>query len=282
MIHFHTTRSTEHSFQEDIVKIMDFQSVNLLNVRINMISGNLFPMTTDNSRFSIGWKIYSAFIWLIITVIVVSFVFGFVIVSKRKAISEGMIGTVFCIEMFFIIMRIHTNKDLVVQLIQKINDILRVQNETMECVVLTSLKLMHSPFKYYWMSGITTVIIWIGMPLTAVFKKNSFFYEDYRLPFIISKQPFSKEIFLLGGLLLILCSVFVMLKKAAADIYMLNFVMLTTAQYRYIAVKLEKIFQEENSQDERDNSQKENCPRTDSWAETEMKAICRHHSIVIQ
>lgn len=261
---------------------MDFQSVNLLNMRINMISGNLFPMTTDNSRFSIGWKIYSAVIWLMIIVIVIGFLFGFMIVSKRKAISDGMIGTVFCMEIFFIIVRIHANKDLVVQLIQKMNDILHVQDETMKCVIMASLKLMHSPFKYYWMSGVTTVIIWIGMPLQAVFRKSSFFYEDFRLPFAISKQPFSTEIFLLGGFLLLLCSVYVIIKKAAADIYMLNFVMLMTAQYRYIAVKLEKIFREGNLQNKRDNSQKENCPRTDSWAETEMKTICRHHRIVVQ
>lgn len=258
---------------------MDFQSVNPLNVRINLISGNLFPMTTDNSRFPIGWKIYSAVIWLMTSVIVVAFFFGFITVSKKKAISDGMIGTVFTIEVFFMVLCIHTHRDLVVRLIQNINDILRVQDETMKCVLMASLKLMHSPFRFYWLSGVTTVIIWICMPLTTIFKKSSFFYEDYRLPFAISKQPFSMEIFLMGGLLLAVCSVYIIVKKAAVDIYMLNFVMLLTAQYRYIAVKLEKIFREENSQDE--------CDKTDhlgidSWAEMEMKAVCRHYSTVVE
>lgn len=244
-----------------------------------MLSGNLFPMATDNSRFSIGWKIYSTVVWLMILTIVIAFLFGFNMVSKMKAISDGMIGTVFIIEVFFMVVCIHTRRDLIVQLIRNMNDLLRIQDATMRCVVMASLKLMHSPFKFYWLSGVTTVTIWIGMPLTAVFRKRSFFYEDYRLPFAISKQPFSTEIFLFGGLLLLLCSVYIIIKKAAVDIYMLNFVMLMTAQYRYIAVKLDKLFREKNSQDKCDNSQKK---KTDLWAEIEMKAICRHHNTVVQ
>lgn len=261
---------------------MDFQSVNLLNIRVNLISGNLFPMTTDNSRFSIVWKIYSAVTWLITVAVTIGFFFGLFSVSKKKAIIDGMIGTVYTIEVFFMVAYIHMHRDLAVQLIRNINDILRVQDETMRCVVMASLKLMHSPLKFYWMSSIITTIIWISMPLMAVLKRTSFFYEDYRLPLVISQQPFSTEIFFLGTLLLIFCSMYVIVKKIAVDIYMLNFVMLMTAQYRYITVKLENVFREGNSQDKHDNFKKESHPGTDSWVETEMKEICRHHNSVIQ
>lgn len=82
--------------------------------------------------------------------------------------------------------------------------------------------------------------------------------------------------------MLVFCSVYVIIKKAAVDIYMLNFVMLMTAQYRYIAVKLEKLFREENLQNKRDNTQKKSHFGTDSWAEAEMKAICRHYNTVVR
>jgi len=121
------------------------------------------------------------------------------------------------------------------------------------------------------------------MPLSAAFKKSSFLYEDYRLPFAISKQPFSREIFLLGSLLLSFCSVYVIGKKVAVDIYTLNFVMLMTAQYRYIAVKLERLFRKKNLQDKRVNFQTDPWYfETDLWTETEMKAICQHHITVVQ
>ncbi|XP_011640438.1 uncharacterized protein LOC105429268 [Pogonomyrmex barbatus] len=246
-----------------------------------MISGNLFPMTADNSSFRIGWKIYSAVIWLILIIIVIGFFFGFMLVPKAKAISDGMIGTVFIVEVFFMVVRIHTKRNLVKKFIQNMNDILHVQDETMRHIVISSLKLMHSPFKFYWLSGIITSTIWIGVPFTSVFKKSSFFYEDFRLPFAISKQPFSTEIFLLGEIMLTICSIFIVGKKVAVDIYMLNFVLLMTAQYRYIAMKLENIFQEEYSEDNYNNSQQKHRPKTKSWAETEIKAVCRHHNTVV-
>jgi len=204
-------------------------------------------------------------------------------VSKKKAISDGMIAFVFIIEVYFMVIRIHSHRNLVVQLIQNMNDILRVQDETMKCVVIASLKLMNSPSKFYYMSGIITAIIWIVMPLSAAFKKSSFLYEEYRLPFAFSKQPFSMEIFLLGGLLMSVCTVYVVGKKVAVDIYMLNFVMLMTAQYRYIAMKLERLFRKENLQDKRVNFQTDPWYfGTDLWTETEMKAICRHHNNVVR
>ncbi|KAL0114635.1 hypothetical protein PUN28_011736 [Cardiocondyla obscurior] len=261
---------------------MDFQSVNPLNVRINLISGNLFPMTTDNTRFPVVWKIYSAFVWFVISVIVIGYFFGLVNVSKRKAISDGMIGTVFIVEVFFMVARIHMRKNLVLQLIQNMNEILRVQDETMRRTVIKSLKLMHSPFKFYWLSGAVTAIIWIIVPVGTVFKRNFFFYEDYRLPFAISKQPFSTEIFLIGNLLLVFCSVYVLIKKAAVDIYMLNFVMLMTAQYQYISLKLKEVLRKEYSPNKLDETKRTNYSEIDFERKMEIKRICRHHSTVIR
>lgn len=262
---------------------MDFQSVNLMNMQLNLISGNLFPMTTDNNaRVSIGWKIYSVIIGLMTAATIVSFWIGFIVVPKRKALSEGSIGIVYTSEVFFMVLRIHTHRNLIVKLIQHINDTLRIEDETMKHVVKASLKLMHTKyFHFYWISTVLTMVIWIVMPLPAKLKKTSFRYEDYRLPFAISTQPFSMDIFLLGNLCMIIGCTYVVLIKIAVDIYMLNFVMLMTAQYRYIAIKLQNVFREQNSQDKYDHFGKYHLG-TDSWAEREIKVICRHYNTVIR
>ncbi|XP_050463998.1 uncharacterized protein LOC126858036 [Cataglyphis hispanica] len=262
---------------------MDFQSVNLLNVQINIFSGNLFPMTADDSRFSIGWKIYSIITWSINISMNILFFFGFTKVSKEKVISDGMIGIVILVEVCFIFTRIYACRDLVVQFIKKINDILRVQDETMKCIVMATLKLMHSPLKFYWMSSMITVTMWTGMPLIMIFKKNSFFYEDYRLPFVITEQPFSMKIFALGSLCQMLSSIIIIMKKAAADIYMMHLVLLMTAQYRYVAVKLRKVFQKKNLQEGKIHSRKKlSSGKIDSWTEREMKSIYSHQSTIME
>lgn len=262
---------------------MDFQSVNLLNVQINIFSGNLFPMTADDSRFSIGWKIYSTITWLINISMNILFFFGFTKVSKEKVISDGMIGIVILVEVYFIFTRIHACRDLIVQFIKKINDILRVQDETMKCIVMATLKLTHSPLKFYWMSSMITVTMWTAMPLIMIFRKDSFFYEDYRLPFVITEQPFSNKIFVLGSLCQMISSIIIIMKKAAADIYMMHLVLLMTAQYRYVAVKLRKVFQKKNLQESKIHSRKKlSSEKIDLWTEREMKSIYSRQSTIME
>jgi len=63
---FAKTFSTYHEYKnKGNMKRMDFKNVNLLNSRVNMLSGNLLPIASDNSRFSVIWRTHSAAVWLI-------------------------------------------------------------------------------------------------------------------------------------------------------------------------------------------------------------------------
>lgn len=261
---------------------MNFQSVNRLNVRINALSGNLLPMTSDGTQFSIAWKIYSGFIWVIELTRAGALIPGIMHVSREKAMKDATVAIVFTVEVMFMVTRIQSRGVLIRQLIQKLNDILRIEDETMKDVLMTTMKPMKVLMSFYWITGLTGVIIWGSMPLLLLFKKSSFYYEDYRMPVAFSKQPFSIEIFVLGSLLVSMASMYMFLKKVGVDIYMMHLVLMITVQYRYIAVKLQKLFREENSENERDFSAECHPRRTDSWAEKEIRAICRHHNTVIQ
>lgn len=260
---------------------MDFQSVNLLNVRMNTLSGNLFPMSPD-SRFSIVWKIYSGFIWLIQFIRAGAIIPGVMYVSREKAMKDATVVIIFIVEVTFMVMRIQSRDVLIRQFIQKLNDILRIEDKTMKDVLMTTMKPMKVLLRFYWITGLTGVTIWGIMPFLLLFKKSSFYYEDYRIPIILSKQPFSNGIFVLGSLLILTCSITIFLKKVSLDIYMMHLVLMITVQYRYIAVKFQKLFQERNLENERDSSAERHSRRTDSRAEKEIRAICRHHNTVIQ
>lgn len=260
---------------------MDFQGVNLLNVRINALSGNLLPMTSD-TQFSTAWKIYSGFIWAIELVRAGALIPGIMYVSREKALKDATVAIVFIVEVMFMVMRIQSRGALVRQLIQKLNDILHVEDETMKNVVMTTMRPMKPLLNFYWITGLTGVIIWGSMPLLLLFKKSSFYYEDYRIPIAFSKQPFSVEVFLLGSLLVSIASMYMFSKKVGVDVYMIHLVLMITTQFRYIAVKLQKLFREENPGNGSDSSQERHFRRTDSWAEKEIKAICRHHNTVVQ
>lgn len=201
---------------------------------------------------------------------------GCMYVSTEKVLKDGMICFAVFIEMAFMIARIHIHKDVANQLIRRLNDILRTADETMKSVVMATLKPVEPPLNFYWSAGVASIIAWTCIPLVLVFEKNLFYYEDYRIPAAFSRQPFSLEVFLLGSLFLMISAVYMFLKKVGVDVYMVHLVLMTTAQYRYIAVKIAMIFQEN------DENNKEHSSKSNQRKEKEIIMLCRHHNTVIQ
>jgi len=72
------------------------------------------------------------------------------------------------------------------------------------------------------------------------------------------------------------------IKKVALDVYMINLILLVTAQYRYISVKLATIFQENIPQNHRNESEKKYSTLDSLTVLMKMKALCRHHNAVVQ
>lgn len=265
-----------------ISESMDFQSANLLNVRINALSGNLLPTTSNDAQFSIVWKIYSGLIWVIELMRAGALIPGIMNVSREKVLKDVTVAVVFLVEVMFMVMRIQSRDVLVRQFIRKLNDILRTEDETMKNVLTATMKPMKPLLSFYWITGLTGVIIWTSMPFLLLLKKSSFYYEDYRMPVAFSKQPFSAEVFVLGSLLISVAATYMFLKKVGVDIYMMHLVLMIAVQYRYIAVKLQKLFREENSENVSDSSEEHHPKKRDSRAEKEIRAICRHHNSVVQ
>lgn len=263
---------------------MDFQNVNRLNVRLNMLSGNLLPMTGDKSLFPIAWRLYSAAIWLIKVTYTISMIFALKFVPQEKALVDSTVTFVMIVEVVFLFLGIYTQRDLAKLMIQKLNDVLRVQDETMKSIVRSTVKPLEVPLKFYWMAGIMSLSVWFCTPFALLYgqKKKYFFYEDYRIPAVFSKQPYSLNIFLLGSLISYIYSVYLFMKKVALDVYMINFVLLMIAQYRYIAVKLTMIFQKEIPKSHYAEFHNKYCFTVNQWAEAEIKALCRHHNALIQ
>lgn len=257
---------------------MDFRNLNSLNVRANYLSGNLLPLKSGDSRLSIGWKLYCVLMWLVQVAQVSVLIPGIVMVPREKALMDGTVTAVVTIETFFMVGRIYARRELADQLIGKLNDILRVEDEIMRSVVTTTLKPMEIPLKFYWVAGSLSVFLWCCIPFLLLLKKVSFRYEDYRIPAIFSKQPFSTEVFLLGSIFLLIGNMYVFLKKGGVDIYMIHLVMMITAQYRYTAKKLAAIFRDANPRSELE----EWLPEVNRWAEKEIRALCRHHVTVLR
>lgn len=262
---------------------MDFQNINPLNILLNKISGNLLPMIADDSSFPIFWRIYSVLIWLLEVVQLSVLIIGCILVPKEKALKDGSVAIVVTIEVMFMVTRIYTRKGLMKRFIQKMNEILRLEDEMMRIIVTATLKSMEIPLKFYWSAGLVSIIVWSGTPFVLILERDVFFYVDYRMPVSFTKEPFSTAVFVLGSVIVLISSVYIFTKKVSVDTYMIHLILLVTAQYRYIASKLPTIFENKSARnDHNDSDRKEYYSRTDQYLEKQIKTICRHHNAVLQ
>ncbi|EFN67463.1 hypothetical protein EAG_02849, partial [Camponotus floridanus] len=205
----------------------------------NIISGNLLPMTDDNS-FSIFCRIYRAFVWSIEVIHAISLIIGMTVVPKEKALKDGIISIVVIMETSFLLASIYTQQKLTIQVVRKMNEILRNADMIMVDLVKTALKPIILPFIIY------------GVAI---------------------------HILILSTVIMTTGAVYLFLRKYSLDVYMMHLVLMLTAQYRYIAIKLTLLFQK--PQDDNKNSQKKCHPMTDQWAEKELRALCQHQNNVL-
>lgn len=138
---------------------MNFQTVNSLNVRLNILSGNLLPMDSDDALFSVMWRIYIVIIWLIEAIQTSAIIPGIMLVSIEKIIQDSTVGIVVTLEVFFLYWQMHMSRSLICQLIYKLNDVLRVEDKTMKTTVKSTLKPVEVPLKFYCMAGTVSFMI---------------------------------------------------------------------------------------------------------------------------
>lgn len=249
---------------------------------MNLLTGNLLPMTTDRSSFSLPWKVYSTLVWIIQLITIISMISGSIFTSTEKVLKDGLICFVIIGEMIISIARIYSCRDKVRQFIRQVNDMLHTADKNMRNIVMEIVKPVEIVLTFYSALAVLSVILWSCVPLQLLFEKSLFWYEDCRIPITLSTQPFSPSVFLLISLFVIFASTYMFFKKIGVDLYMLHLVMMMTVQYRYIAIKIAMIFHEK--EEHSDDSAENRCSYSEAKRkkERELMALYRRHNSLIQ
>ncbi|XP_011882025.1 PREDICTED: uncharacterized protein LOC105569858 [Vollenhovia emeryi] len=259
---------------------MDFKNVNPLNSRVNKISGNLFPITTNKSQFSVTYRIYSAIVWLIELIYMIGLISGLILSPAEKILKDGILSIVVIMETSFMLTCLYLRTKLMKEIIHKINNILQNADETMKNIINSKIKPITMPFVIYGVTSVISVGIWHLQPLVLVFEKSTFVYADYNLPTAFSPEPFSSLVLIPSTVIAALGGIYLFLKKFSVDIYMMHLVLMLTAQYRYTATKLKMLFQ--NLQDYHYKSEETHIPVKAQSVKKELKELCHHQNAVLK
>lgn len=244
-----------------------------------MLSGNMLPTNSDD--FSIIWKIYSGVTWLMQFTLLSMMIIAMMYVPVEKIIQDSIVSFLILWEVGFVVVQMYLCKKQVKQYIQQINHIMCTKDEIMKKIVKETIRPFIFPLKVYCIGGTISIVIWACVPFFTIFKRRYFYYEDFRIAVAFSTKPFSMEVFLYGNCFVLIACIYQFLKKAAIDVYMLNLVIVTTTQYRYITMKLTIILRNEKLRDKKNNDQQRYGSNADLRTEREMKILCHHCHTVL-
>jgi len=258
---------------------MDFQNANPLNAKLNKLSGNLLPMTDHGWSFTLFWNLYGGFVTISQLLKIIVLICGCAHVSSSKLIRSGLISVATSGEMIFMITQIHFHRDLVRQLIRRLNGILYTADENLKNIVTMTLRSIQIPLIFYMTAGIMSTIVWYLLPFLNSEEKSVYWNDDYKMPSFFPNEPHSRRTFVLYSLFLMLINVYSFFKKVAVDVYMIYLVLLMTAQYRYIRLKTAMVFRERTEQE---HIQGKSSSEVNQTLEREIIELCRYHNALIE
>ena len=256
---------------------MNFQNLNRLNALANVVSGNFLPMTNINEKLSTILKIYFVVAWIIELIYVAASFLGLFNVSGEKALKDGTVNIAISFEVIVFNIYLHSRKKLLHKLIGKLNHLLITEDEIFRSVITDTVKPLEMPLKIYVIASVASLMIWILSPLIKLFQKDEFYYEDFIMPAVFSKQqPFSNDVFICGIFLQLLGGEDTIIRKISLDIYTIYLCLLITAQYKYLRIKFAIILKEER---EITKDHYKNIIWRNDNVRQEMKLVTRHNQV---
>ncbi|CAD1468812.1 unnamed protein product, partial [Heterotrigona itama] len=260
---------------------MDFRGLNRLNIFVNILSGNFLPMTSKETKLTVLFKIYSIVVWLIELVYLAACILGLFCVPKEKALRDSTINLIVLFETIVLSVYLHNRKTLLRELIGKLNNLIE-GNEMLQDMTVRTVKPIVRPLTIYTIANTTAVTVWIALPLLEIFRKDQFYYSDYGVPAAISNEPFSTGIFIGGVVLQILGAACTIIRKIGLDLYTMHFIILMTAQYKYLRIKIATIFQQEPGTLHIDIVKRNISPGDKGTVKHEMRLLTRHYETVVE
>ncbi|XP_029035125.2 uncharacterized protein LOC114872255 isoform X4 [Osmia bicornis bicornis] len=219
---------------------MNFLTLSRLNAFMNIISGNMLPVTSKKTNLPINLKIYWVIVWMIQLSYLTACILGIHYVPTENSLKDSTVAMAVTVEAITLSVYMNSRKNLLRQLIEQLNETLKEGDEMLRTITMETVNPLQKVLKMYTIGSIGSVNIWILLQFVKMTRKE-FYYVDYRVPAVFSAEPFSINVFLAGGMLVCMGSTYAIAKKVSLDLYMIHLVRLMTAQYKYLRIRFAMI-----------------------------------------
>nr|XP_003705289.2 PREDICTED: uncharacterized protein LOC100883629 [Megachile rotundata] len=220
---------------------MDFLNLNRLNAFMNVMSGNMLPVTDKRMKLSVSTRIYWLIVWLVQLSYLAVCVLGARYVPTEISLKDSTVAMAVSLEGIILSLYMNSRQNLLRRLIEQLNDTLNNGDKLLRSVTTQTVQPLEKVLKLYTIGSIGPVTVWTLLQFIRVTQTDEFYYVDYRVPAVFSAEPFSLKVFVAGGFFVCLGSTYAIARKVSLDLYMIHMIRLMTAQYRYLRIKFAEI-----------------------------------------
>ncbi|XP_034939848.1 putative odorant receptor 92a [Chelonus insularis] len=222
---------------------MNFLNVNKFNALTNDLSGNCFPVQSDDKQISNLKRAYIIGTFCYILLYYVSSIKGLISFPTLKSIQDGSINLLVLSEVIILTVYMNYHRDKYRSLIANINTVLSYQSKTLRDITFDFVNPVMRIFTYYTIVAVGSIVIWVCIPMLRAFNKTIFTIEDLQVPIdIFLNKNCGISVYVIVTALEAIACAYAILKKIAIDIYVLYFITLLTAKYVYVQYQLSVIF----------------------------------------
>lgn len=227
-----------------------FRSSNGLNSAVNLLSGNLLPLGdggTKLSFFSILWIIC---MWTVKLTYFLTGLFGSLyfaeLTTEDVFKKSGAMGAL-CTEVIILTTYLNLQRKEFEKLVNQYNVLLIDSDDLKRCIHET-LAPYKKYIKFYMIATFCANSTWSAAPILQVFNTTQFTYADLTVPAYMPGEPFGRFVFAAGAFFQIWGSNSVHFAKISVDLYVLHFIAVLAAQYKFVGEEICRALRDENGE----------------------------------
>ncbi|XP_029035124.2 uncharacterized protein LOC114872255 isoform X3 [Osmia bicornis bicornis] len=118
---------------------MNFLTLSRLNAFMNIISGNMLPVTSKKTNLPINLKIYWVIVWMIQLSYLTACILGIHYVPTENSLKDSTVAMAVTVEAITLSVYMNSRKNLLRQLIEQLNETLKEGDEMLRTITMETV-----------------------------------------------------------------------------------------------------------------------------------------------
>ncbi|XP_043267716.1 odorant receptor 4-like [Venturia canescens] len=225
-----------------------FRSSNDLNIAVNLLSGNLFPLGDGRSKLCLLSILWIISMWIVkityfFTGLLGSLYFAELTTEEmfKKSGAMGVLSAEVIIPTAYLNLRRNELRNLIDQY-----NLLLIDSDDLRRCVHNTLEPYKRGLKFYMIASFLAASAGSAAPILLILNTDKFTYADFTVPAYVPGEPFGKMVFAAGAIFQVFGSCSINFGKISVDLYVIHLIAVLAAQYKFVGEEISRALRDES------------------------------------